>query len=159
MKKQTQPLSLVPYSLEYLDLSWHWLNDPEIRELTMTPAFTREQQRAFFESLACRTNYHVWGVALDGKPIGAAGLKNQRNELAEYWGYLGEKEYWGMGLGRELILLVEDKAMELGLSSLELKVSKKNLHAIRLYQSMGFVTDETMSNDYVLKMVKRSIQC
>ena len=41
-------VAFVEYTEEFLDLSWEWLNDPEIKLLTMTPDFSREDQRAFF---------------------------------------------------------------------------------------------------------------
>ena len=37
-------LSLVEYTEEFLELSWLWLSDPEIKELTMTPDFTKKEQ-------------------------------------------------------------------------------------------------------------------
>ena len=30
----SEQLEIVTYSREFLDLSWHWLNDPEIKKLT-----------------------------------------------------------------------------------------------------------------------------
>lgn len=151
-------LSLVPYTLECLDKSWFWLNDPEIRELTMTPHFTKEQQQQFFQSLPSCSGYNVWGVALNGYGvIGAAGLKNQRGSMAEYWGYIGERQFWGKGLGRYLVAAVEQKARELGFSELDLKVSVSNDRAIALYVKTGFVVDHAESNEVVLRMVKKRL--
>jgi len=42
----SESLSLVPYSREFLNLSFRWLTDPEIKRLTDTPDITREGQEA-----------------------------------------------------------------------------------------------------------------
>ena len=150
-------LALVPYDRQFLDRSWDWLNDPEIRALTLTPEFTREEQIQFFESLTTRPGYKIWGVCLGSELIGAVGLKNQRAEIAEYWGYIGERKYWGRGLGQEMMSAAEDRARTLGFSALDLKVGATNLRAISLYERMGFVVESVLSNEQVLFMIKREI--
>ena len=151
-------LMLIPYDQECLDLSWFWLNDAELRELTLTPKFTREDQKKFFASLLCRTDYRAWGVRLENSEIiGAAGLKNHRASVAEYWGYIGEKKYWGKGLGQLMVAAVESMAHKYGFTELDLKVGVDNERAISLYKKTGFVIDECGSNSEVLRMVKRGI--
>lgn len=150
-------LSLTPYDEECLEKSWEWLNDPEIRFLTMTPEFSKADQRRFFNSLATRADYLIWAVSLDGKPIGAAGLKNHRESMAEYWGYIGEKALWGGGLGRSMLALVEQKGRSAGFSSLDLKVLAKNERALSLYRKCGYVVDAENSSADVLRMIKREI--
>jgi RimJ/RimL family protein N-acetyltransferase len=151
-------VSLQAYDKACLDKSWTWLRDPETSALTMTPAFTLGAQLKFFEQLPLRTGYHIWGVLLDGAElIGAAGLKNHRGSCAEYWGYIGEKHYWGKGLGLGLFEAVEQKAKQLGFSELDLKVSVANLRAISLYKKVGFLIDSHRSTEFCLHMVKQGI--
>ena len=116
-------LSLIPYDACCHELSWFWLNDPEIRELTMSPIFTREDHNIFFKNLPLRSDYKIWRILLDGHEIvGAAGLKNHRGSLAEYWGYIGEKKYGIQGLGRSLFKVVEEEVRNIGIIDLDLKV-------------------------------------
>ena len=136
-------LVFVPYSRDFLTKSWEWLNDPEIKALTLTPDFSREQQEIFYASLALRTDYLVWGVALDGQPIGACGLKHITKDEAEYWGYIGEKQYWGRGLGRQMIEHCEEIARTRGCKVLYLHVGVDNARARRLYARDGFVEVES----------------
>lgn len=146
---------LEEYTAQYLDRSWVWLNDPEIKHLTMTPDFTKEAQQAFFASLKNRTNYWIWGVALEGHgPIGAAGLKNAEGHSVEYWGYIGEKKWWGQGLGQKLMSAVIEEAAKLGFRSIRLKVRKDNSRAIALYKRQGFVLDHSASGDDYYAMGK-----
>jgi RimJ/RimL family protein N-acetyltransferase len=134
----------------FLEKSWQWLRDPEIKRLTMTPDFTREEQRRWFSRLPAMTDYLIWGVACKGNPIGAMGLKHINRTGAEYWGYIGEKDYWNRGLGREMVDFALRKARELELGELHLKASHDNSRAIRLYTRAGFVA--TSEGDNVLRM-------
>ncbi|HET8899503.1 MAG TPA: GNAT family N-acetyltransferase [Rhodanobacteraceae bacterium] len=148
-------IKLVPYDEAYLERSWVWLNDPEIRELTMTPVFTRQQQCEFFAALDSRSDYLIWGVELISHgPIGAAGLKNHRGTLAEYWGYIGEKRFWGQGLGRAMVGAVEQRARGAGFDSLDLKVARKNLRASSLYHKLGYNEISAESTAVYIKMGK-----
>lgn len=132
-------VQLVPFDRVFLERSWDWLQDPEIKRLTLTPDFTREEQQRFFDSLPSRSDYRIWGVLLaGGEPIGAAGLKNTAGGSAEYWGYIGEKHFWGRGLGGPMLAAVEAEARKLGLAELVLRVAADNVRAMRAYEKFGF---------------------
>lgn len=133
---------LTAYTKCYLDKSCEWLNDPEIKALTLTPDFTREDQQRFFESLSARTNYWVMGIAEDNLPVGAMGLKNITASSAEYWGYIGEKEYWGKGIGNFMLQQAKEKAAALGLKQIFLYVAATNERAKSLYRKHGFTKVE-----------------
>lgn len=145
-------LELVSFDLVYLERSYQWFQNAELRRLTATPLVTRERQREFFQSLPERKDYHLWGVSLAGAPIGVAGLKNVRGTMGEYWGYIGEPKYWGKKLGPRLLSLVEDRARGLGLSDLCLTVRHDNERAQRLYRAAGW-KDLTRDSD-ALRMSK-----
>lgn len=131
---------LVDYDLKFLEKSWMWLNDPEIRELTLTPGFSKEEQLKFYHSLPGKKDYWIKGIIDDNIPIGAVGLKhiNIVSRSAEYWGYIGEKEYWRKGIGTFIVNQALIKAKELGLIKIYLRVSEKNLSAKSLYLKAGF---------------------
>jgi RimJ/RimL family protein N-acetyltransferase len=146
------------YDAECLEKSWAWLQDPEVKRLTMTPEFTRAQQNAFFASLPHRNDYLIWSVLLGTEIIGAAGLKNHRGTRAEYWGYIGEKQLWGKGLGSSLVQAVEKRAVDAGFCSLDLRVAHDNLRAIRLYEKFGFSREPRSSTTEYMWMVKGEIR-
>lgn len=136
-------LALVPFDHHYLDLSWGWLADPEIKALTMTPDFDRADQQRFFDGLADRSDYTIWGVELDGaRPIGADGLKRIDGNRAEYWGYIGDKDAWGQGLGKLMLAAIEAKAVAMGISRLYLRVASDNVRAVSLYARAGYTADD-----------------
>jgi RimJ/RimL family protein N-acetyltransferase len=104
----------------------------------MTPDFTREEQLRWFARLQEMKDYRIWGVSLDEVLIGAAGLKKLTKEDGEYWGYIGEPRYWGLGLGRQIVSFVLDQARTLKLKKVFLHVHRDNLRALALYTSAGF---------------------
>ena len=106
----------------------------------MTPDFTREEQSRWFARLPERSDYLIWGMSCDGIPVGALGLKNIARGEAEYWGYIGDRGYWGAGLGGEMMRFICNQAQELGLGELYLKVHRDNAQAMRLYHKVGFRT-------------------
>src|SRR3954462_5453593 len=108
-------LVFAPFDERFLEKSWQWLQDPEVKRLTMTPDFTREDQRRWFARLPEMSDYLIRGIFCEGIPVGVVGLKHITKEEAEYWGYLGERSYWNQGLGREMMRFIFDQARQLGL--------------------------------------------
>ena len=145
-------LNLVKYTKEFLPLSWKWLNDPEIKNLTGTPDFSKEDQIIFFGSIDSREDYKIFGIESDNIKIGACGLKNIESSKAEYWGYIGEKSCWGKGLGNQLIYKMLIKAKEMGLKKVYLKVSNTNFKAINLYKKFKFIENISLSSNNVIYM-------
>src|ERR1044071_4858744 len=58
-------LQFVNYDARFLELSWEWLTNPEVKQLAMTPDFTREGQAQWFATLPNRTDYAIWGLTCD----------------------------------------------------------------------------------------------
>ena len=148
-----EKVELVPFDKRFFDKSRLWLEDEEVNRLTDTGELPTESDRLkWFESLPSRMDYLIWGVACEEEPIGACGLKNIQDFKAEYWGYIGEKTYWGKGLGSSMLKGVEQKAKELNLDELYLTVLGENNRAIGLYRKNGYF--ETGRADHRLTMSK-----
>ena len=131
-------LQLNKFDEIYLEMSWKWLNDPEIKKLTNTPDFKLDVQKKWFTQLKYKKDYKIWGLSFNGVPIGVCGIKNITKNDCEYWGYIGEKAYWGQGLGRGILVHMENAARKLVLDSIWLQVIKENERAIKLYQKLGY---------------------
>lgn len=114
----------------------------------MTPNFDKSEQVNFFNSLEARENYFIYGITFMGVAIGACGLKNFINEKAELWLYIGDKSYWGKGLGKIIMNRLEEKALDKNLLKLYLKVIKENLVAINLYKNIGYTEIDNV-NGYI----------
>ena len=145
-------VTLVPFDTIFLETSWGWLQDDELRKLVDTPLPTKAQQYCWFETLSQRSDYHIWGVLYNDKPVGVTGIKNIQNSTGEYWGYIGNKIYWGKGIGNTMIQLTIAAAQSLQLKQLTLTVLRTNQRAIKLYTKNGFV--QTQVNTVYLIMEK-----
>lgn len=145
-------IKFVGFDEIYLNKSWEWLQDEEIRVLTNTPPFTKKQQQIFYESLP-RKDYLIWGFEFDSLPIGVLGLKNINHRRGEYFGYIGDKKYWGQGLFKEMKSFIIEKAKENEIDSIYLRVVKENKRAIRAYHREGFIVERENTN--TIEMVLR----
>ena len=80
---------------------------------------------------------------VDGKLVGTCGINIIKDcykvrHRAEY-GINVLKEYWGLGIGRQLSEAVIELAKQAGYEQLELEVVANNDRAIKLYESLGFI--------------------
>ncbi|QFS45351.1 GNAT family N-acetyltransferase [Nostoc sphaeroides] len=132
-------LVAVTFDKTFLEHSWVWLQDEEIRDLTMTPNFSKEQQINWFNSLKQRYDYLIWGIQFQGNPVGAFGIKNIRSNSGEYWGYIGNKSYWGKGIGKWMINTSIEYASKNDIECLYLRTNYQNTRAINLYLKTGFI--------------------
>lgn len=150
-------IQFIEYNSDYLEYSWIWLNDSEIKTLVLASEITKEGQRQWFEKLKLRDDYFVWGIKTDNVPIGVVGIKNIdiRNKVGEYFGYIGDKRYWGKGIGSNMIEHIIEFAKTRQLSELYLKVSRTNTRAIHLYEKKGFKLNIKKSSDDILYYFKR----
>lgn len=146
-------VDLVDYDRSFLDASFKWLADEEIKFLTNTPSFSKDVQEQWFLSLSEKEDYYIRGILADGIPIGACGLKHITNVDGEYWGYIGEKEYWGKGIGKQMMSFIENHARLLQLKQIYLLVIPENIRAIRLYNNKGYRKIEECNG--MIKMCKQ----
>ena len=142
-------IELVKYSEDFLDYSWTWLNDPEIKDMTNTTSFSKETQKEWFNTLQNRNDYIIWGIEADNIPIGACGLKNITNLDCEYWGYIGVKSFWGKGIGRIVMNLLIEYARNNDIKSIWLTVLPDNERAQKLYFKLGFKVEPNEISDLI----------
>lgn len=136
-------VKFVEYDNYYLDKSFDWLNDSEIKQLVNAPDISKDSQKKWFSSLKLQKDYYIWGIEYDENPIGVVGLKHVdiKKGEGEYFGYIGEKEYWGRGIGVEMISFIQNFADNIGLERLYLYVVKNNYRAIKLYKKCGYTRE------------------
>ncbi len=134
-------IKVVDYTVDFLKLSWKWLNDPEIKALTNTPDFSPDQQLKWFNSLASKQDYFIKGIEFSNNKIGVCGLKNITQSDAEYWGYIGDKQYWRKGIGTLILFEMEKKAKDFGIKTVWLKVLTSHTNAIKLYSKNGYIVE------------------
>ena len=132
----------------FLEKSFNWFENEDLRYITATKLFSKEDQINWYSNLNNRNDYKVFGVKFDDDWIGAFGLKNIDYQLktSKFWCYLGEENWRGKGVGRWMVLNAIQECIKLKLKTLYLDVLKENNIAISLYESVGFKIDNQNHN-------------
>lgn len=105
---------LRPVLKEDLPLFIRWINDPDVSQFlnVFFPMMEADEQE-WFESLPKRKSTDiVFVIVVDGKAIGTMGIHNinWKNRTATTGAFIGEKDYWGKGLGSEAKMILLDYA-------------------------------------------------
>lgn len=146
-------IEFVEFDRRFLDCSFRWLSNTEIKRLTDSPDINECEQEKWYVSLSKRKDYYIKGIQYNGLPIGAVGIKNIDSDSGEYWGYIGEKDYWGQGIGKLMILqMIKDARDVFSLKSLHLKVLHDNDRAISLYAKMGFNAESDDGKFFIMTL-------
>ncbi len=139
----------VPFDEVFLAKSYDWLTDPEIARLTMVGSVNREGQRAWYDGLATRIDYVVWGIAYDGVPVGVMGLKHLGDDDGgEYFCYVGDTAYWGRGIAAWAFREICAVARARGLRYLWGLIGKHNDRSLGVHQREGFVVVGETPTEY-----------
>lgn len=104
--------------------------------------FSVEDEARFLKEKTESENEIELLAVLDGKVIGMAGIESiGRREKIRHRANLGisiDKAYWGLGLGKALMLACIECAKSAGYKQIELDAFEQNERAIGLYKSLGF---------------------
>lgn len=120
-----------------------WLNDPEVNYFLETRRATIEDVRNYIEKQNRDPNSVLLGVfdKERDKHIGNVKLEpiDWQNKQAVFGIMIGDKGYWGKGIGREATKLTLDYAFgKLELGEVELGVIAENDRARRTFEKAGF---------------------
>lgn len=79
---------------------------------------------------------------VDNKIVGTSGVgvvgKHSKTAHRAYFGISVLKDYWGIGIGKELTIASIEFAKSVGYLQLELDVMENNITALNLYKKLGF---------------------
>ena len=120
-----------------------WLNDPIVNEYLETRKATIEDLKTYINSRKKSINCIFFGIFLkkNNKHIGNVKLEpiDIVKKTSDFGMMIGEKEYWGKGIGTEVTQLVVNYAFnELNLKKIRLGVIPENMAARRVYEKVGF---------------------
>lgn len=122
-----------------------WRNDPDIKKWFFNKKkLTLSEHLKWFKSTRdSRIDYIICDKNKD-IPIGTLNYKNIFNDTAEIGKMIGDKKYWGKGIGRESFILWLDFGINvLGFNTIYSKTLANNVRNIRLNERFGFkVIDE-----------------
>jgi RimJ/RimL family protein N-acetyltransferase len=108
-------VNLRPVMKTDLPLVTRWINDPEVRYfLSNVVPQSLEDEEAWLAGLGKKKDSEVVFIIekSEGQPIGVMGLHkiHRIDRTATTGSFIGEKEYWGQGLGSEAKLLLLEYA-------------------------------------------------
>lgn len=109
---------------------------------------SEEAMRLNLENLYKSENNVLLVAVMENKIIGTASVKASYQKRMEHIGEVGMsilKEFWGYGLGTQLLDEIIVWAEETNvIKRLELTVQDRNKRAIHLYRKIGFIAEATM---------------
>jgi len=157
-------VKLVPFTKKHLKDSRLWMNDRELCRLfnRIYRFLTVTSQGQWYAKLLRDKTQLIFAIEVDGIYVGNAGLKNidYINKKAEYYIFIGNKEYWGKGistLATKKFLNYTKKRLKF--HKIYLHVNQFNLAARKLYQKTGFkkegvLRDESLREKKYITMIR-----
>ncbi|WP_214225518.1 GNAT family N-acetyltransferase [Pedobacter sp. B4-66] len=148
-----------PLVLDDAQVSYQWRNDAEVWELTEfkpDKLISLEMEEEWLKSKLTNNNEKRFAICLaeNHKYIGNIQLVNINNGQAGYHIFIGEKNFWGLGIGQQASQLILEYAFsELGLDEVSLAVNASNTPAITVYKKLGFVSTVHDENNGLIKMI------
>lgn len=134
-----------------LEKSWGWLQDPELKRLTMAPDIDKESQRKWFENLKTRKDYYVFCTWHGDKPVGIGGLKHITEKDAELFGYIGDKYYWGKAVAIDMKNYCLDVAKNrFNLESVYTILLKNNTASYKILKRFGYEIEKDIDSDKMM---------
>ncbi|MEU9181293.1 GNAT family protein [Streptomyces sp. NPDC048550] len=138
------PLSLRPFRpADDAPALRRWITTPAELVTWAGPSFTWPLDDALLTAYAAEPDRHTWtAVSPDGRSLGHVSVRGTRLGRV-----LIAPEARGRGLGETLLTLAVARAFdELGLPSLDLGVYTHNTAAVRLYEKLGFRTEQVLQD-------------
>jgi RimJ/RimL family protein N-acetyltransferase len=135
---------LGPIEPEHLPNYCRWFADPEVtRYLARDTPPTLQEEQAWLERVAASQSELIWAVFAEDQHIGSVGLHeiDWRHRHAATGTMIGEKRWWGRGIGTEAMGLRTRFAFEeLGLQKLVTRVVVGNQASRRALERVGYRT-------------------
>ena len=159
-------IKLIPFSKKHLEFSRRWMNDKEICRLfnrTYKPLSVAAQQSWFKKIMKDETQL-ILAIETRGVYVGNVGLKSIDlvNKKCEFYIFIGDKEYWGKGIGTEATKIIIDRVKKMKIHKIYLHVDETNLAARKMYQKTGFVEegilkDELLRSGKYINMIRMAL--
>lgn len=136
-----------------------WLNDAEVNQYLETKEATIDEVKKYIKEKNQNPNCLFLGIFYreNEKHIGNIKLEpiDFKNYKATIGILIGEKDYWGKGIGTEAIeLLVDYGFKDLKLREINLGVASQNKSAIRVYEKTGFKFDKIIKKNKIIMLIK-----
>ncbi|AKB04562.1 TPA: GNAT family N-acetyltransferase [Vibrio cholerae] len=139
-------IKLRSLEVEDAEYFYRWSGDREVTQFSLS-AYAYPQSRSDIAKWLSEINSSSTTISFgiecreSQKLIGYAGISgiSSLNRSGEYFILIGDKAFWGKGLGTEVTRLVTNYGFrELGLHRIELTAYCDNVAAIKAYENAGY---------------------
>ncbi len=132
-----------------------WYNDPEVnRTLLLDEHLDLKKTLEWFDKRKGDKSRREFAVeSKDGRPIGITGLIHidPVHKTAECFCVIGEKDWWGRGIGTEVHrLLVDWGYKKLGLDKVWADIRAENTAIIKVIGKLGFKVEGTLRQERLI---------
>jgi RimJ/RimL family protein N-acetyltransferase len=131
-------------AIEHADLPNYvrWLADPDVLTyFGIYQPMNLAQEEAWYQHQNESRDNMNFAVELEGRHIGGCGFAgiDARNRHAEVGLFIGEKQLWDQGLGKDTLATLVGYGFDyLNLHRIYLRVFADNLRAVHAYEQVGF---------------------
>jgi RimJ/RimL family protein N-acetyltransferase len=132
--------------LEDANISYKWRNDPEIWIHTgrnWNNAVSLDVEKNWIKDSIDSKSVKRLAICVgeNSTYIGNVQITNIDNKKGIFHIFIGNKNYWGKGIGSIASqLMIEYSKKTLGLSEISLYVLSSNIKAFKIYKKLGFET-------------------
>jgi ribosomal-protein-alanine N-acetyltransferase len=133
-----------------------WFNDLQVnRTLLLEDNLDLEETLKWFDEHGDDDSRREFIIeSKQGKQIGITGLVhiNYKHGTAECYCVIGEKTYWGKGIGTEVhTLLIDWGFKNLGLHKIWADIRAENVAIIKVIEKLGFKVEGTLREEKYIK--------
>lgn len=137
-------------------ISWKWRNDPEVWRLTgrkWNNHVTYEIEKEWIKKIKEEKNSLRFAICVgeENEYVENVQLTNIEEESAIFHIFIGNKKFWGKGIGSKATELLIEQAKSLKtLREIRLSVKVDNKVAIKIYNKAGFVIEKKDNDDFLM---------
>ena len=133
-----------------------WLNDHEIIRYTDLRFGTQnfDSVKKYVTDKYKSIHDLLFGIYYEDKHIGniRLGANDLRNNLSFVGYFIGDKSYWGKGIGKEILMKLTAYAFEeLGLYKIEAEVMSPNIASQKVLMNSGFNLEGIRKNHEIME--------
>jgi len=144
-----------PITESDLEMKVKWINDPDVHKyLHYEIPLRLDKTIDWFRRVSKDSSRYDFVIeTTEADPIGLVGLIgiNERYQTAEFYIAIGNKAYWGKGVGTEAASLIAKWAFgSLGLYKLWVTVRAENSAMIAMMKKIGYQTEGILREERVV---------
>lgn len=156
MEIASETIRLRPLEKGDMELKVKWFNDPKVNKtLVLNEKLQLDKSLEWFDKAVRDDSRRDFIIETkDGEPIGVTGLLeiDRVHGTAECFCVIGQKKFWGKGIGTEVHSLLLQLAFdELNLHKIWAVVYTNNAAVLKIVEKLGFSIEGTLREEKYIR--------